>query len=211
MELEANTEEDANVLTAPRHYVNDLCDWHQEMRDMAHRKSLFPKLGAIAKQQGTDFYLQVGDLVSYGGEKWLLLEITGSPNQPMTARIQQTTHADAVAIKTVRYGNLRPLASMWEKLRYEPEIAVGKGDFVFFLLDKKADGKTSSLVVAGKITSVGDDEYEAHVYDASKQHKCYMPAWVYKGRKDMNQRTKPKGIFQKRQLPNTETSNWLRS
>ena len=81
----------------------------------------------------------------------------------MTARIQQVTHADAVAIKTVRYAKLRPLAIMREKLRYEPEIAVDKGDFVFFLLDKKVDGKTSSLVVAGKITSVGDDEYEAHV------------------------------------------------
>ena len=82
---------------------------------------------------------------------------------------------------------------MREQLRYEPEVTVKTGDFVFFLLDKKVDGKTSSLVVPGKITSVGDGEYEAHVYDASKQHKCYMPAWECTGKKDINQRTKPKG------------------
>ena len=61
---------------------------------------------------GTDFYLVEGDMVSYHGERWLLLEITGSPNLPMTARIQQATHADAVTIKVVRYDTLRPLASM---------------------------------------------------------------------------------------------------
>ena len=43
-----------------------------------------------------------GDMVSYRGDKWLLLEVTGSPNQPMTAKIQQATHADAVAIKVVK-------------------------------------------------------------------------------------------------------------
>ena len=62
--LEASTMEDADVLTALTFYVTELCDWHQEMRDMAHRKSLYPKLSAIAKQQGTDFYLVVGDMVS---------------------------------------------------------------------------------------------------------------------------------------------------
>ena len=76
------------MLTALTFYVTEPCDWHQEMRDMAHRKILYPKLSAIAKQQGTDFYLVVGDMVSYNGEKWLLLDITGSPNQPILMTAQ---------------------------------------------------------------------------------------------------------------------------
>ena len=117
-------ENDAPVLTALRFYVTELCDWPQEMRDMSHRKRLYPKPSAIAKQQGTDLYLVEGDnvMVSYHGERWLLLD--GSPIQPMTARIQQTTHADAVAAKVVRYGTLRPLASMREQLMYQPEQAL---------------------------------------------------------------------------------------
>ena len=122
---------------------------------MAHRRSLYPKLSAIAKQQGTDFYLVEGDMVSYHGERWLLLEITGSPNQPMTARIQQATHADAVAIKVVRYDTLRPLASMREQLLYTAEAVAKVGDFVFFMQEKKIDGKLRSLIVSGMITETG--------------------------------------------------------
>ena len=128
VELKTKVEEDAPILSALQFYVNELCDWHQEMRDMAHRKTLYPKLAAVAKQLGTDFYLVEGDMVSYNGEKWLLLEVTGSPNQPMTAKIQQATHADAVAIKVVKYDTLRPLASMREKLLYDAEVTVHNGD-----------------------------------------------------------------------------------
>ena len=106
VDLTTSVEEDSSVISALQFYVDELCDWHQHRRDMAHRKSLYPKCSAIAKQLGTDFYLVEGDMVSYHGERWLLLEVTGSPNQPMTARIQQATHADAVAIKVVRYDTL---------------------------------------------------------------------------------------------------------
>ena len=64
---------------------------------------------------GTDFFMVPGDMVTYNGERWLLLDTTGSPNQPMTARIKQATHADAVAEKVVRYDTLKPLASMREQ------------------------------------------------------------------------------------------------
>ena len=129
VELKASVEDDndVTVLAALQFYVNELCDWHQHMRDMAHRKSLYPKLSAIAKQMGTDFYLVEGDMVSYRGEKWLLLEVTGSPNQPMTTKIQQATHADAVATKTVKYDTLRPLASMREKLLYAAGVKAAGG------------------------------------------------------------------------------------
>ena len=103
------------------------------MRDMTHRKSLYPKLSKIAKQQGTDFYLITGDMVSHEGERWLLLEVTGSPNQEMTARIQQATHADVVATKTVRYDTLHPLASMREQLVYDAEVNVEVDDHILFL------------------------------------------------------------------------------
>ena len=164
VELKTKVEEDEPVLTALQFYVNELCDWHQEVRDMAHRKTLYPKLPAIAKQLGTDFYLVEGDVVSYRGEKWLLLAVTGSPNQPMTAKIQQATHADAVAIKVVKYDTLRPLASMRERLLYEAEVPVNDGDFVFFLMDKNKNGIQLSLIVQGVVTRTGVDEHEVHVY-----------------------------------------------
>ena len=125
---------------------------------MAHRKSIYPKLSAIAKQLGTDFYLVEGDMVSYRGEKWLLLEVTGPPNQPMTAKIQQATHADAVANKVVKCDTLRPLASMREKLLYTADVPATVGDFVFFSQDKKIDGEQRSLVLSGKVTHVDGTE-----------------------------------------------------
>ena len=129
-------------------------------------------------------------MVSYKGEKWLLLEVTGSPiaNQPMTAKIQYATHADTVAIKVVKYDTLRPLASMREKLLYDAEVPVNNGDFVFFLLDKKKNGTQQSLIVQGVVTMVGVDELEVHVYDSSPQHKCHLPAWECKGKPDKNQK-----------------------
>ena len=64
VELNASAEEDSEVLKTLQFYVDELCDWHQHRRDMAHRKSLYPKLSAIAKQLGTDCYLVEGDMVS---------------------------------------------------------------------------------------------------------------------------------------------------
>ena len=37
VELKPNVEEDAGVLSALQFYVDELCDWHQHRRDMAHR------------------------------------------------------------------------------------------------------------------------------------------------------------------------------
>ena len=143
---------------------------------MAHKKSLYPKLSAIAKQLGTDFYLVEGDMVSYRGDKWLLLEVTGSPNQPMTAKIQQATYADAVAIKVVKYDTLRPLASMREKLLYTADVKAKVGDFVFFSQDKKIDSEQRSLVLSGELIEIDGSKYTAHVYDASPQYTCYLPS-----------------------------------
>ena len=107
-DLEATAQRDTDVLRALISHVKDLCDWHQEMRDWAHRKTLYPKLAEAAQKMGTDFFMIPGDMVSYGGERWLLLDTTGSPNQPMTARIQQATPADAVAEKVLRCDTLTP-------------------------------------------------------------------------------------------------------
>ena len=118
-DLKVTVQRDTDVLKALTAHVEDLCDWHQEMRDRAHRKTLYPKLAEAARKMhmGTDFFMIPGGMVSYSGERWLLLDTTGSPNQPMTARIQQATHADALAEKVVRYDTLTPLvlASMREQ------------------------------------------------------------------------------------------------
>ena len=147
------------------------------MRDIAHREPLYPKVAAIVKQLGTEFYLMGGDMVSCKGEKWLLLAVTGSSNQPMTAEIQQATHAGAVAIKVVTYDTVRSLAIMRKKLLYEAEGPVNNGDFVFFLMDKNKNGTQLSLIVQGVVTKTGVDKHEVHVYEPSPQHKSYLPSW----------------------------------
>ena len=43
----------------------------------------------------------------------------------------------------------------------------------------------------GVVTTVGVDTLEAHVYDPSPQHKCYLPAWECKGKPDKNQKKRP--------------------
>ena len=47
-------------------------------------------------------------------------------------------------------------------------------------------------MVPGKVTLVEHDTYKVHVYDPSKQHKCYMPAWECKGKVNKNHKTCPK-------------------
>jgi hypothetical protein len=83
--LEATVQRDTDVLKSLTSHVKDLCDWHQEMRDWAHRKTLYPKLAEAAQKMGTDFFMIPGDMVSYGGERWLLLGTTGSPNLHRTS------------------------------------------------------------------------------------------------------------------------------
>ena len=80
----------------------------------------YRKLVDAAKKMHTDFFMIPGDMVAYNGERYLLLEIPGGANQPMTAEIQHATqcHADDVINKTVRYDTLKPLAAMREKLLY---------------------------------------------------------------------------------------------
>ena len=116
------------------------------MRDRAHRKPLYPKLAEAAQKMGTDFFMIPGDMVSYSGERWLLLDTTGSPNQPMTARIQQATHADAVAEKVVRYDTLKPLASMREQHLYQLELEVAMSSFIFYMKAIEIVGKLRDMV-----------------------------------------------------------------
>ena len=100
---------------------------------------------------GTDFFMIPGDVVSYKGERWLLLDTTGSPNQPMTARIRQATHADAVAEKVVRYDTLKPLASMREQHLYQLELEVNMSNFIFYMKVIPMDGKLRDMVCSGNV------------------------------------------------------------
>ena len=194
-ELTATNEADTAVLHALQFHVKELSDWHQEMRDWAHRKALYPKLVDAAKKMRTDFFLIPGDMVSYCAERYLLLEVTGAPNQPMTAVIQRATHADAVIEKTVRYDTLTPLAAMREKLLYDLELNVQVGDFIFFLTPMPDhNGPSARMVICGKVLASEDDKYSVHIHDPSPQHKCYMPSWQRTGNKDKSQKAKPKGF-----------------
>ena len=83
---------------------------------MAHRSPLFRKLAKDAAMHVTEFYMLPGDMVSYQGERWKLLEVLGPPNQPITAEIQQATHADAVRTIHVRYDTLQSLSAACENL-----------------------------------------------------------------------------------------------
>ena len=115
----------------------------------------------------------------------------GTPNQPMTARIQQATHADAVAEKVVKYDTLKPLASMWEQHPYQLELEVNMSSFIFYMKAIEIDGKLRDMVCSGKVTAIRGHQYTVHVYDPSAQHKCYLPGWV-NGSKDKSQKKQPK-------------------
>ena len=67
-DLEAALQKDTDVLKALQAHVQNLCDWHHEMRDWAHRKTLYPKLAEAAQKMGTDFFMIPSDMVSYNGE-----------------------------------------------------------------------------------------------------------------------------------------------
>ena len=51
-DLEAALQKDTDVLKALQAHVKNLCDWHQEMRDWAHRKTLIPKAGRGRAENG---------------------------------------------------------------------------------------------------------------------------------------------------------------
>ena len=116
LDVKPITESDKEVVETLKFIVTDLCDWHQECRDIAHRSSLFSKLVNDTSMCVADFYMLPGGMVSYQGERWKLVEVFDPPNQPITAKIQQATHADAVRTKHVRYDTLQNLSAAREKL-----------------------------------------------------------------------------------------------
>ena len=179
------TESDKDVLDTLTLTVTDLCDWHQECRDVAHRSSLFSKLVKDASMRVTDFYMLPGDMVSYQGERWKLLGVLGPPNQPITAKIQQATHADAVRTKLVRYDTLQNLSAAREKLDVKVDLIVKVDDYVFFT---NSDGLTCS----GLVTSVTNDDILVHAHDPSPQLKSFLPNWI-RGKLDKSQRKAPRG------------------
>ena len=152
-ELTATNEADTAVLHALQFYVQELCQWHQEMRDWVHRKAIYPKLVDAAKKMHTDFFMVPGDMVSYHGERYLLLATSGPPNQPMTggltATIQRATHVDTVINKKVRYDTLIPLAAMREKLLYNLELNVQVVNFIFFQAEANAPSQWGRRVRNG--------------------------------------------------------------
>ena len=134
LDVKPITESDKAVIETLKFTATDLCNWHQECRDVAHRSSLFSKLVKDASMRVTDFYMTLlpGDMASYQGERWKLLEVLGPPNQPITAKIQQATHADAVCTKHVRYDTLQNLSAAREKLDVTVDLIVRIDDYIFF-------------------------------------------------------------------------------
>ena len=178
------TASDKHVVDALVSQVNDICDWHQEKRDAAHRSSLHSKLAKDASARVTDFHLIPGDMVSYAGERWKLLAVRGPPNQPITADIQQATHADAVLTKTVRYDTLQNLSASREKLNLQLDTVVNTGDYVFFT--------THELTCSGTVLSVDGNSINVHAHDPSPQLKCFPPNWL-KGSREKSQKDQPRG------------------
>ena len=78
---------------------------------------------------------------------------------------------------------------------YTAETIAKVGDFVFFVQDKKIDGKLRSLVVSGTVIETGKDTHTVHMYDPIPQHKCYLPSWEAKGKPDKSQKLQPTGYL----------------
>ena len=178
------TASDKHIVDVLISQTSDMCDWHQEKRDAAHRSSLYSKLSKDASARVTDFHLVPGDMVSYVGERWKLLAVHGPPNQPITADIQQATHADAVLTKTVRYDTLQNLSAAREKLNLQLDAVVKTGDYIFFT--------NSELTCSGIVLSVDHDSIAVHAHDPSPQLKCFLPNWT-RGSREKSQKDCPRG------------------
>ena len=98
---------------------------------------------------------------------------------PVTADIQQATHADAVLTKTVRYDTLQNLSAAREKLNLQLDAVVRAGDYIVFT--------NSELTCSGIVLSVDDDSIEVHAHDPSPQLQCFLPSWT-KGSREKSQK-----------------------
>ena len=130
-------------------------------------------------------------MVSYQGQRWKLLDLHGPPNQPITADIQQATHADAVLTKTVRYETLQNLSATRETVDIFADRVVKTNDYVFYT---DPDGLTCS----GKVTAVHGDSIELHAHDPSPQLQTFLPNWTKTLKSGLTQdksaRKQPKGF-----------------
>ena len=124
-------------------------------------------------------------MVSYQGERWKFLEVLGPPNQPITAKIQQATHTDAVRTKHVRYDILQNLSAARDKLDVTVDLIARIDDYIFFT-------NSDDLTCLGLVTSVTDDDILVHAHDRSPQLKSFMPNWT-RGKFDKSQRKAPRG------------------
>ena len=189
--LKSITESDKVVVAALINQLQELCDWHQEKRDAAHRSSLFSKLVATSSKRVTDFFLLPGDMVSYQGQRWKLLDLHGPPNQPITADIQQATHADAVLTKTVRYETLQNLSAARETVDIYADRVVNPNDYIFYT-------DPNGLTCSGKVTAVNGDSITLHAHDPSPQLQTFLPNWTKTSKTGLTQensaRKQPKGF-----------------
>ena len=84
------------------------------------------------------------------GQRWKLLDLHGPLNQPITADIQQATHADAVLTKTVCYETLQNLSATRETVDIYADQVVNLNDYIFYT-------DPEGLTCSGKVTAVHND------------------------------------------------------
>ena len=189
--LKSITKSDKTVVAALINPFQELCDWHQGKRDAAHRGSLFSKLVATSSKRVTVFFLLPGDMVSYQGQRWKLIDHHGPPNQPITADIQQATHADAVLTKTVRYETLQNLSACRETVDIYADRVVNPNDYIFYT-------NPAGLTCSGKVTTVHSGNIDLHAHDPSPQLRTFLPCWIKTSKdgtvQDKSARRQPKGF-----------------
>ena len=168
---------DAAFLSQLRSLLIEQHGFIQIARDDDARYSMLVRDAQVGSRVTTSFTLKPGDTVSYDGCPYVLLDLVSpTVTQPTKAVIRDASHSGVVT-KTVKYVDLRPLATHrpvhMHSVSTSPKSVV-VGDFVFF------SESYSPLVEAGKVLNVSSDNVvEVHVHrQAPKMKRRFVPLYL---------------------------------
>jgi hypothetical protein len=164
--------------------INDLLDDRLMRRESVVRSALLSGDARDHAQQASRREFRPGQIVSYNGQKWTVLDTAGhTVDTPIRARLQRATHA-GVELKTALITEIDELPDTRTELHLpqkKTDLHVGKFVFIEAIQD---------VIEAGLVTAVKDDAVTVHVYLPSPKFNAYQPTWEL-----------PNGKVEKRKRP----------
>ena len=162
------------------------------LRDDEARYSMLLRDAHAQRAVTTTYDLKPGDSVSYDGSPYVLLDVkVSTPTSPAKVVIRDATH-EGVRTRTVKYSDLRPLASHRPVHMHSDKagwgtwaVAFDVGDFVFFSMPD------SPKVEAGIVLAVSHDGFVS-IHDhrqAPALKRRFVPLYYNSDTKTYEQRT----------------------